>query len=64
LLAPKKGQKSQPPAKKQTPAPRLKPAPTPGPYFHIADINMLPGRVPGQPLVNPDARKKARRKRK
>jgi hypothetical protein len=26
-------------------------------YFHVSDVNVLPGRLPGQPLVNPETRK-------
>ena len=65
LLAPPKEEivkteKVKPP--KKGPAPKLKRAPVSDPYFHVSDMNMLPGRLPGQPLVNPEGRKKAKRK--
>jgi photosystem II stability/assembly factor-like uncharacterized protein len=58
--APKKGEK--PP--KKAPAPKLKRAPVSGSYFHVSDLNMLPGRLLGQPLVNPAQRKKVKQEPK
>jgi photosystem II stability/assembly factor-like uncharacterized protein len=67
LLAPPKPGTTKPKkmkAPKKAAAPKLKRAPVAGTYFHIADINILPGRMPGQPLVNPGERKDKGRKRK
>jgi hypothetical protein len=56
MSTPKKGRAR---AKVKKPAaPRLKPAPLVKPYRHLGDLTMLPGRQPGQPLVDAGKRKK------
>jgi hypothetical protein len=62
LLAPKKKVKPEKPKPPKKPAPKLRRAPVSDPYFHVSEMNILPGRLPGQPLVNPEKRKKQRRK--
>ena len=49
-------------APKKVVTPKLKPSPVAGSYFHVSDLNLLPGRLPGQRLVNPESRKNAKRK--
>jgi photosystem II stability/assembly factor-like uncharacterized protein len=65
LLAPPKKAKEAPrkveALPKKAAAPKLKRAPVSGPYFHVSDVIMLPGRLPGQPLVNPEARNNPKR---
>jgi photosystem II stability/assembly factor-like uncharacterized protein len=65
LLTPKK-QKVKPTKvrapKKKVPTAKLKRAPVSSEYSHASDLNMLPGRLPGEPLAGPVARKKSKRK--
>ena len=49
---------------KKAQAPKLKRAPVSGSYFHVSDLTMLPGRLLGQPLVNPAERKKVKQEPK
>jgi len=64
LLGPKekkvKSEKVKAPRKARPP--KLKRARVADQYFHVSEMNMLPGRLPGQSLVNPQTRKKQRRK--
>jgi photosystem II stability/assembly factor-like uncharacterized protein len=67
LTAPHKGEPVPPKEAKvkakKMPAARLKRATVTGAYFHVSELNMLPGQRPGQPLVRSDARARAKRER-